>query len=388
MNAISSAARLDAAELASVCEDAPRAGFAQHSIIHAAENIKGGVGAYLRDLLVAQRDSFGPGVVSALVPESQRAMVGSPEGVAIATFDDRGPRVLSTCRLALCMRELVEQSRPRVVHLHSTFAGAALRPLLRLMGSSARVIYCAHGWAFDRESSSLSRRVAEALERHLSRWCHAVVCISQHEMRAATRIGIPPSKLTLVNNGVPAASPRVVSQTHGLAWPEGKRRVLFVGRFDRQKGTDVLLAALSQLQDSAFGYLVGDTVLGDDALTSMPPNARTTGWLSPSEIEAFYQSADIVVVPSRWEGFGLIAVEAMRAGLPVIASRVGGLPEIVEDGVTGLLIPPEDTAALVNALRDLSYERLSAMGRAGRERFQRHFTLDRVHRQITELYQP
>ncbi len=120
----------------------------------------------------------------------------------------------------------------------------------------------------------------------------------------------------------------------------------------------------------------------------MPPNARTTGWLSPSEIEAFYQSADIVVVPSRWEGFGLIAVEAMRAGLPVIASRVGGLPEIVEDGVTGLLIPPEDTAALVNALRDLSYERLSAMGRAGRERFQRHFTLDRVHRQITELYQP
>jgi glycosyltransferase involved in cell wall biosynthesis len=111
-----------------------------------------------------------------------------------------------------------------------------------------------------------------------------------------------------------------------------------------------------------------------------------TGWLPPAEIEAFYRSADVVVVPSRWEGFGLIAVEAMRAELPVIASRVGGLPEIVVDGETGVLIPPADKGALVRALRDLSDEKLAAMGRAGRQRFLRYFTLDRVHRQIAELY--
>jgi glycosyltransferase involved in cell wall biosynthesis len=162
--------------------------------------------------------------------------------------------------------------------------------------------------------------------------------------------------------------------------------VLFVGRFDRQKGTDLLLEALAELQDSVFCYLVGDTVLGDASLRALPPNARTTGWLAPSAIEAFYQSADVVVVPSRWEGFGLIAVEAMRAELPVIASRVGGLPEIVLDGETGVLLPPDDKASLVNALRDISDDRLAAMGRAGRQRFLRHFTLDRVHRQITELY--
>jgi len=132
---------------------------------------------------------------------------------------------------------------------------------------------------------------------------------------------------------------------------------------------------------------VGDAVLGDAPLSSMPPNAQATGWLSPAEIEAFYRSADVVAIPSRWEGFGLIAVEAMRAELPVIASRVGGLPEIVDDGVTGVLIPPDDKAALVSALRDIPDERLAAMGRAGRQRFLRHFTLDRVHRQIAELYQ-
>jgi alpha-maltose-1-phosphate synthase len=70
----------------------------------------------------------------------------------------------------------------------------------------------------------------------------------------------------------------------------------------------------------------------------------------------------------------------------VIASRVGGLSEIIDDGVTGVLIPPQNVEALVSALRDLPDERLDAMGRAGRQRFLRHFTLERVHRQITDLY--
>jgi len=353
-------------------------------IVHAAENIKGGVGAYLRDLVVMQREGFGSGVVTVLVPESQRAMVGSPEGVQIVTFDDSGARSINACRLAWRMRQVVGRVQPDVVHLHSTFAGAALRPLMRLFARGATVIYCAHGWAFDRDSSLVSRLGAMLLERVFSRWCDAVVCISEYEMRAARRIGIRAGKLHLISNGIPRDAPPMSDR---VKWPDDRRRVLFVGRFDRQKGTDVLLAALAALQDSVFCYLVGDTVLGDAALTSLPPNAQTTGWLSPAQIEAFYRSADVVVVPSRWEGFGLIAVEAMRAELPVIASRVGGLPEIVVDGETGLLIPPADQGALVRALRDLGGEKLATMGRAGRQRFLRHFTLDRVHRQIADLYE-
>src|SRR4029453_10577437 len=100
----------------------------------------------------------------------------------------------------------------------------------------------------------------------------------------------------------------------GAHWPYGKRRVLFVGRFDRQKGIDVLLDALPELQDSAFCYLVGDRVLNNGPVPAMPANARTTGWLTAAEIESFYKSADVVVVPSRWEGLGLIGAEGMRAG--------------------------------------------------------------------------
>jgi len=363
------------------------------SILHAAENIKGGVGTYLRDLLVMQRDSFGDGVVTAIVPESQRPIVQSPAGVEIVTFDDRGSRLLSAWRLAKRVRETLARMQPDVIHVHSTFAGAALRPLLWLMRLQAAVIYCAHGWAFDRRTSRASRKFAEVLERRLASFCDVVVCISDHELRAAARIGIPSVKLVRVSNGIPREAPAIVSEagviaanTGAIDWPPGKRRVLFVGRFDRQKGTDLLLKALSQLEDTTFAYLVGDAVLGDSRSAALPANVRATGWLSANELQAYYQSADVLVVPSRWEGFGLNAAEAMRAGLAVIASRVGGLAEVVEDGVTGVLIPPEDVGALLAALRDVSDDRLQAMGRAGRQRFLRHFTMDRVHRQLIDVY--
>jgi glycosyltransferase involved in cell wall biosynthesis len=141
------------------------------------------------------------------------------------------------------------------------------------------------------------------------------------------------------------------------------------------------------LRDTAFAYLVGDAVLGDSAALNVPGNVRCTGWLSGADLNAYYETADVIVVPSRWEGFGLIAVEAMRAGLPVIATRVGGLAEIVEHGVTGLLVEPGSPAALREAIRAPDDLQLKAMGEAGRERFLRLFTLDRMHDQLTSLYQ-
>ncbi len=360
-------------------------------VIHAAENIKGGVGTYLRDLVVAQRASFGEGSVVVVVPESQSDILASPVGVEVVTFDDRGPRWRSTLRLAACMRGVMARVDASVVHLHSTFAGLALRPLLRwapaLRGCGPVVVYCAHGWSFDRETSLASRHLAMMLERALAPACDAIVCISGHELRLARQAGIPARRLTHVANGIPLQTPRSASNTRLPEWPADKRRLLFVGRFDRQKGVDILLDALRALRDSTFAYLVGSAVLGDGALLELPSNVRTTGWLSGPDLAAFYETADVLVSPSRWEGFGLTAVEAMRAGLPVIATRVGGLAEVVDHGVTGLLVEPNSSAALVEAIRSARAESLKSMGEAGRRRFVEHFTLDRVHAQLTALYQ-
>jgi glycogen(starch) synthase len=96
---------------------------------------------------------------------------------------------------------------------------------------------------------------------------------------------------------------------------------------------------------------------------------RFTGWVSPSEVGTLLQSAFLVLIPSRWrEPFGLVALQAGEAGRPVVASRIGGLAEIVVDGVTGILVPPDDSGSLAIAIRDLlaSPATASRMGAAAR----------------------
>jgi glycosyltransferase involved in cell wall biosynthesis len=362
------------------------AGSAPFRIVHAAETSGGGLATYIGHLIKMQRDFFGPGCITAILPESQSQFMRSVPGVEVLTFDDSAGRVVNAFRLARRLKEFVNGGQPNVVHLHSTFAGAVLRPMLLKLKSKTKIIYCPHGWAFDRKMSSYAQYGAKWIERKLAPLCHAIVCISYHEVRAARQCGIAPEKLVLVRNGVPMVAPTPAIDPASIAWPEGKRRILFVGRFDRQKGVDVLLRAVSELKDQVFACIVGDSVVDNLPVASDAENVRLCGWLSPAQLEAYYQSADVVVIPSRWEGFGLVAAEAMRAGLPVIASNVGGLTEIVDDGVTGILIPTDDEKVLVQTLRDLTDAHLRAMGKAGRERFLRDFTMERTHREICELY--
>ena len=120
--------------------------------------------------------------------------------------------------------------------------------------------------------------------------------------------------------------------------------------------------------------------------SDLPESMQVTGWLPRDQIAALYAAAEVLVVPSRWEGFGLVAVEAMRAGRAVLASRVGGLPEVVDEGVTGGLFEAGDAAALAGILARLSGAELQAMGAAGRSRFERLFDVRRVGDELDTLY--
>ena len=351
-------------------------------ILHVSEVIKGGVCTYLREVIALQRHLYGPGCVAAIVPDSQKAELPVPTGVELVTFDDRSTRVVGALRLARATRKLISAFDPDVVHIHSTFAGAVLRPLLAFSRCKAVIIYCPHGWAFDRDSPPFIGRCVKLLEWLWSHWCDAVVCVSDYERAAAIRIGVAEDKLILVRNGLPRRAPE--ADPVSIEWPRGSRRLLFVGRFDRQKGIDILFDALRELGDDAFAIIAGDSLRV--SLGALPKNARYAGWLTPAQLEAYYRSAEVVVMPSRWEGFGLVAVEAMRAGLPVIASSVGGLTEIIEDGKTGVLVKPNDVAALVAALRGLDEQSLRVMGDAAYKRFLANFTIDDAFRSLCDLY--
>jgi len=351
-------------------------------VLHAAEVIKGGICTYLRETIETQRLIYGAQQVTAVVPREQASDLQVSAGVAIVGFCESRHRLLNSIRLARAVFGRIRRQRPDIVHLHSTFAGALLRPLLALRHPRLPVVYCPHGWAFFRDQSRPARLLTRALERFLSRCCDGIVCVSRHERRAAMRVGIDSQKLHVIPNGLSRRRPGAAEAD--IHWPPGRRRLLFVGRFDRQKGIDVLFDALRVLGDCAFAYVIGDSL--HTQLADLPPNAHCVGWKSGAELDAYYTSAHVVVMPSRWEGLPLVGLEAMRAGRPIIASDIGGLSELVDHGITGLLVPPDDAEALAEAVCSLDDASLLQMGAQAAERFVNHWTGESSHAALAALY--
>jgi glycosyltransferase involved in cell wall biosynthesis len=169
-----------------------------------------------------------------------------------------------------------------------------------------------------------------------------------------------------------AAHPGVPDPGERPPVPWGRPRIAFVGRLVAEKGPGVAVAA-AELTDADW-ELVGEGPLLGPLARSAGPNVRFLGRVAdPAAIVA---ACHAVVVPSVWqEAFGLVAVEAMALGRAVLASRVGGLAEIVEDGVSGLLVPPGEARALAEAVGALDESVCRRMGRAGREAYAARFTV-------------
>jgi glycosyltransferase involved in cell wall biosynthesis len=183
------------------------------------------------------------------------------------------------------------------------------------------------------------------------------------------------SRTAVVHNGVhDPATPETVAPPAG-----GRRRLVLVGRLSERKGQDVAVRALALLADQGHDaelVLVGDCFAGyehvvtglEDLVSDLGLADRVT-FTGFSDPVPHLAAADVVLVPSRVEPFGLVAVEALLMARPVVASRVGGLPEIVADGSTGRLVDPGDPVALAAVIGELLADpaRAASLGRSGRE---------------------
>jgi glycosyltransferase involved in cell wall biosynthesis len=350
-------------------------------ILHVAESVKGGCGTYLNQIIRAQMADAAIAGVHAVLPQGHLMQVPDVPEHSLTVFKggDRGLHALRDLWRATA--RAVKTFEPDCVHLHSTFAGAIGRAGLAMGKNRPSIVYCAHGWAFDMAGSAMKRRLITWAERALAPACEGIIAISDYERRRAIMAGIAPERVITVLNGIVDASPPAPPR------PGAIRRVLFIGRLDRQKGFDVLLDAVEPIAHAVSVRVIGSAVVGDQApAADHRPGIAMLGWCDGQQIRRELAWADCVVVPSRWEGFGLVALEAMRAGRAVIASRVGGLPEVVEERCTGWLIPPNDPAALRSALLTISDADLIAAGSAGRRRFLRHFTIDRTAASLTAVY--
>jgi glycosyltransferase involved in cell wall biosynthesis len=214
----------------------------------------------------------------------------------------------------------------------------------------------------------------------------------------AAELGVPSSRIALSPHGVPVFPDFVRAQRHS-----GDLTVVFLGRMEKRKGTIDLLHAipdvLQQVPHARFVFIGSDRPHCPGNLThveyfraNFSPSLRDrvsfAGRLADDEVDRRLQSADLFVAPSLYESFGLIFLEAMRWGTPVIGTDAGGIPEIITDGETGLLVPPGNPQALAARIIDLLRDapRRLAMGRAGRRRVEQEFSVARMSQRAESLY--
>lgn len=342
-------------------------------VLHAAETVKGGVATVIRLLYAGIQAQDATVQLTILVPNGQRGELSDVPDSAIETFTSRGRGVLGCLSFALALFRSVISLRPDIVHLHSSFAGAIgrlvllpLRPFIRF-----KVVYCPHAFSFLMGVSAKKAAIYARVERVLSRFCDAIICVSFHERDAALATGFPPAKLRVVRNGVVA--PALAELDHRPS-STPKLNVLFVGRFDRQKGFDVLLDAMRRIDGSSVHLTaVGDSVYGGFEKQSRD-NITYVGWVSPSDLDGFYAKADVLVMPSRWEGFAMVPLEAMSRGVPVLASNIPALTEIVEDHVNGRLFAMDDDAQLARVLLETPASDWAGMGGSAKRLVSAEFT--------------
>jgi glycosyltransferase involved in cell wall biosynthesis len=274
------------------------------------------------------------------------------------------------------------RARPQILHTHlvhsdvyGQLAGSLTRVPLRLSTK--------HGFNEFREG-----RWFGFADRSVGSLAHVHIAISQGLAQyLAETEGFDEESFEIVHYGIAA---------NGAAAPYGgtEPRLLCVGRLIPIKGHLVLLRALAQARSRIPGVTLDVAGRGplEPALRSyvrelgLEDAVRFLGFVSP--VQAAIEDAAIVVVPSLGEGFGMVALEAMERARPVIASTVGGLPEIVADGETGLVVPPADADALAEAIVTLAGDlpRAAAMGVAGRDRALAEFTPERCVERVEALY--
>ena len=352
-------------------------------VAHVCETAKGGIATYLR---LMHRSTSSVAQHYCVLPESHRTELG--DDIAAATFVDSGRGCRRLWRLYKTVRLAIRKNQPDIIFFHSTFT-LPVMIVLRLLCVPAKFIYCPHGWAALRyPASSFKSRLVGRIEGLLVAFSDAVVNISDFDYDHAKRSNYR-GKHRLIENAV--------AESEGDSIPAPFRRdqpeinLLFIGRFDRQKGLDILLEACDRARKSRDDlrlHIVGESVLGDGRLPqggSLASSVVFHGWQSPASVQGFCEAADILVVPSRWEGFGLVVPEAFRAGTPVMVSDRSALPGLVERGKSGFVISLS-IEAFARQLISLDKRQLDSMRSACRNSYESRFHASRFGNEFCQFF--
>lgn len=293
---------------------------------------------------------------------------------------------LNDIKAVLELKRALSGYRPDLVACHSSKAGWLGRIAARMAGLPA--VFTAHGWAFTEGVPPIRRVIYRWAELLAASFARKIITVSESDRQLAIEYGIAkPSELVTVWNGIPDFAAQ--------KFPEQSLqpvKLMMVARLDAQKNHIDLLRALAGLQHFDWSLdLVGDGPFEQnvrDVAASLGIERRVNFMGIQNNVPCLLPTAQIFVLISNWEGLPLSILEAMQAGLPVVATDVGGVCEALRDKETGFLVPPRDIKTLRARLAQLlgNEELRKRMGLAGRLRYEEHFTLDRMVEETLAVY--
>lgn len=339
--------------------------------------------------------------------------VGFGPGVEVVHIDAGPPTRIPKDDLLPHMPQLAEgiaadwetRGAPEVVHSHFWMSGlAALGAVESLPQERIPVVHTFHALGSVKRrfqgAADTSPTARRWLEPHVGSRAAAIVATSTDEVLELGRMDIATGKVRVVPCGV---DPSAFSASGPSVPKDVRHRILSVGRLVPRKGVDIAIDALARLvkagEDAELVVLgsSGGSAEADPEIARLAESARASGveervrfmgQVDQAELPRWYRSADVVVCTPWYEPFGIVPLEAMGCGVPVVAAAVGGLRDTVVDEGTGLLVPPFDadaTAAAISRLFD-DDELRSELGRAGRERVSTKYTWQQVAHETAEVY--
>lgn len=353
----------------------------------------GGAQAYVFAVARGFKDRYDIAVACApggpLIPRLHREGVRVIEIPSLVRTPSPLADLITVWRVVRCLR----RERFDLVHCHSTKAGLLGRLAARIAAVPA-VVFTAHGWPFTSGWHPIVRIVSTLAERAAAHLATTIICVAHHVRAEALRMRIGrPAQLAVIHNGVDPAlwvERPAVGTSPGHSSPSCT--VVMVGRLQDPKDPATLVRAWKRISGAHRLILVGDGPIRPELeaiITGDRLSDRVILLGAREDVPALLRDADIFVLSSRWEGLPLAVIEAMMAGLPVVATAVGGVSEVVADGQTGILVPPGQPEALAGALNRLLKDTglRTQMGATGRQRALEHFTEARMLADIGRLYE-
>lgn len=353
-------------------------------VLHIGEYVHGGLATYLKLLFSADGQN---NVENYLVLSSYKSEHKWNLPDNRLKYYKYKRSVINLFSATLGVYRHINRVKPDVIFCHSTWAGLIGRLPYLFFKKDFKIIYNAHGWSFNRDTSSLKKKIYAAIECRLAIVTDSIINVSKYEMDSAVDFGLPKEKMQLVYSGI---SPNKPVMDKKMQMYTDKVNLLFVGRFDPQKGVDFLLnifAKYANILQNIHLWAIGDNVVSDGGgiKKNNTDNVTFLGWIPHEDIPAYYEACDAVIMPSRWEAFGLVAIEAMKYGKPVIASNRGALPELVQDGINGWIFHMYDENELVEMLSSITKRKCKSMEMVSRKILKK-FSIEKMQQDIFSIY--